>query len=145
MQKPTEPGRTLGSYERRDVNLRFAANVIVGLLLITLAGMAVSLWFFEQQGVRRAAAETPVSPLAATLPQQPPEPRLQVTPGVDYQKYRAEQEALLSSYAWIDSKNGIARIPIDRAIELLAERGLPARGAPPPGAAAPARKTGGER
>src|SRR5690606_39453502 len=38
---------------------------------------------------------------------------------------RAEQ-AVLSSYGWQDEDNQVARIPIDRAIEMLTQRGLPA-------------------
>ena len=40
---------------------------------------------------------------------------------------RRAEDALLKNYGWIDQKTGIVRIPVDRAIELLAKRGLPAR------------------
>jgi hypothetical protein len=33
----------------------------------------------------------------------------------------------LNSYGWVDQQAGIARIPIDRAMALLAQRGLPTR------------------
>ena len=52
----------------------------------------------------------------------PPKPRLQIAPRLDLaQKRKAEDEAL-NSYAWIDRSAGTVRIPIDRAIDLLAER-----------------------
>ena len=44
---------------------------------------------------------------------------------------RAAEDAVLQSYGWVDHRAGIARIPIDRAIELVVERGLSAS-APPP-------------
>jgi len=42
---------------------------------------------------------------------------------------RAEEDKILKNYGWIDQEKGIVRIPIDRAIEILAQRGLPARSA----------------
>ncbi len=41
------------------------------------------------------------------------------------------QEKVLSSYGWVDQKAGIARIPIARAIDIVAAQGLPARSGAP--------------
>jgi len=43
-------------------------------------------------------------------------------------EYRRWESSLLTRYAWIDDQNAIVRIPVERAMELLAERGLPHRG-----------------
>ena len=135
MSKPTEhhgssaPGSP--GYETHDVRVGFMVRVVVGLFLLTLLGMGVSLWFQASATKSFQAADRPPSPLAATLPAQPPEPRLQVLPAANLMKVRAEEEAALNSYAWIDAQSGLVRIPIDRAIELLAERGLPARAQTP--------------
>ena len=51
--------------------------------------------------------------------QPPPAPRLQVHPDADLQTYLAREKQQLSSYGWVDRKKGRARIPIDRAMELL--------------------------
>jgi hypothetical protein len=41
-------------------------------------------------------------------------------------RLRAEQQKKLTRYEWIDRKNGVARIPIDRAIDIVAaEPGAP--------------------
>jgi hypothetical protein len=40
---------------------------------------------------------------------------------------RAEEDQILGSYGWIDRERGIVRVPIDRAITLLAQKGLPTR------------------
>jgi hypothetical protein len=58
----------------------------------------------------------------------PPKPRLEVYPHVDLGRKMRADEAVLNSYGWVDRKSGIVRIPIDRAVKLLTERGLPARG-----------------
>ncbi len=55
-----------------------------------------------------------------------PEPTLQTTPRTNIKTLRAHEDAVLGSYGWIDADAGIARIPIDRAMTILVERGLPA-------------------
>ena len=40
---------------------------------------------------------------------------------------RAAEEAALNSYGWVDKDAGIVKIPVDRAMEILAKKGLPAR------------------
>jgi hypothetical protein len=60
----------------------------------------------------------------------PPEPRLQTHPVEDLAALRAREDAALHGYAWVDRDAGVTRIPVERAIEILVERGLPARPAP---------------
>jgi hypothetical protein len=57
----------------------------------------------------------------------PPEPRLQTQPKLDLQLTREEQQQLLNSYGWADQTTGKVRIPIDRAMDLVLQRGLPMR------------------
>ena len=38
---------------------------------------------------------------------------------------RAREDAVLTTYGWVDRNTGVARIPIERAMDLLVERGLP--------------------
>jgi hypothetical protein len=40
---------------------------------------------------------------------------------------RAAEDAALDSYGWVDKDAGIVRIPVDRAMEILAKKGLPSR------------------
>ena len=71
----------------------------------------------------RAAHQAPVKPVKP----QPPQPRLQVKPGADLRSYCGDQMQKLDTYGWVDPENGVVRIPIDRAIDVTIERGLPAR------------------
>ena len=113
-------------YERTDLSAR-AIAAFAGILVITtvlaLVLMAWLLGYFVRLEMR---ADPPVSPLAETLP-SPPEPRLQADPGRDLEEMRATEDAVLHEYAWVDRREGIVRISITRAMELLAERGLPVR------------------
>ena len=55
-------------------------------------------------------------------------PRLLVNQAHDMQEFRASQQSVLDSYDWVDRDHGVVRIPIERAIDLLAERGMPTNG-----------------
>jgi hypothetical protein len=54
-----------------------------------------------------------------------PQPRLERNERTEIKDFRLKEEQTLNSYGWVDEKAGVVRIPIDRAMELLAERGLP--------------------
>jgi hypothetical protein len=66
-----------------------------------------------------------------------PGPLLQEVPVADFATFRAGEEAELSGYGWVDRDRAVTRIPVERAMQLLLERGLP-RTAPEP---TPAPKT----
>ena len=62
----------------------------------------------------------------ATLMQQYPTPRLQTDDGAqDIADLHASEDLLLNNYSWVDQSQGKVRIPIERAMELIAQRGLP--------------------
>ena len=110
----------------RDVNIpaviRFGFWLGVGVVAVTL----VMLGLFRSLEKKDLASDTHLPPnVAANLARTPPEPRLEPFPLAPGQRLRAEEDAILTSYAWVDKKAGVARIPIDRAIEIVAERGLP--------------------
>jgi hypothetical protein len=57
----------------------------------------------------------------------PPLPRLQADPEITLAPFVEEQEARLNSYGWVNKDSGIVHIPIERAMKLTVERGLPAQ------------------
>jgi hypothetical protein len=68
-------------------------------------------------------------------PRIPPPPRLQIDPSVDEKELEAAEETRLHTYGWVDRKRGIARVPIERAMDAAASHvSLPAV---PPQAASP--------
>jgi hypothetical protein len=92
--------------------------VIIGIIMAAMYG----LWAFFASQARQA--DTPPPPMADSAygTRVPAVPRLQSKPSGDLAGYRRTQQEKLTSYAWVDKNAGIARIPVDRAIELLAER-----------------------
>jgi hypothetical protein len=115
-------------HERRAVNVRvvlwFAAGLVVAAVIMH-AGLA---WLYV---IFKNHHPSPEAPSRVVLEPRviAPEPRLQTNPTTDLEKFRIEEEAKLNSYGWIDRQHAVARIPIERAIDLIAQRGLPTRGA----------------
>jgi hypothetical protein len=115
-------------HETRDANIHslliFAAG-LAGTVLLVMLGMA---WVFHYFGATQSLGP-PASPFAEarTLP---PQPRLQVEPRLDLDQLRAGEDAKLHSYGWVDRNAGVVHIPIERAMDMVAEKGLPVRGEP---------------
>jgi hypothetical protein len=104
--------------------------ILVGLTGGVLLGMS---WLFTLATARQARLDSPPAPMAQTASSLPPLPRLQVNPAQELRDIRAQEEALLQSYGWVDQSTGTVRIPIDRAMELLVTRGLPGSSEAPSG------------
>jgi len=114
-------------HETSDVNVRPLAWLGVGLAVLIVISIVAMKGVFVYLDRQQARSDVAPSPIMTQRPQQPPEPRLQTTP-VPNRKLIVEQEnKRLTAYGWVDQKSGVVRIPVDQAMKLLAERGLPAR------------------
>jgi hypothetical protein len=124
-----ESGANDVHHEESDINVR--AVVRSGLALVGVAVVVhLSIWLLFSIFERRDAQRNLPAPLAAEEPRVPPAPRLQVTPRLDLQELRAQEDAVLNSYAWVDRDAGVVRIPVSEAMKLVLQRGLPSREAP---------------
>jgi hypothetical protein len=117
----------LAGHETQDVSIgpivKFGVGLAIATALVSVAMWALFRWFETNQDRR----QEPVAPMvAANLKRTPREPRLEPDPLAPRLAARAQEDALLTSWGWVDKNAGVARIPIDRAMELLARRGLPA-------------------
>ena len=107
------------------------ALAAIGLAVVVWIGL-VCLWlqFRSTEGARYRGL---VRPAIANSQSQPtkamPAPQLDVAPGEELAQLRAKEDAELNTYGWIDRSNQVLQIPIERAMELIAQRGLPATGA----------------
>ena len=115
-------------HEHGDVNISaifgFGGGLIVVAAVVHLLIYALFGYFDRREGVQ-APAEYPLA--AAESQRKPPEPRLQTNPRQDLADMRAKEDEVLGSYGWVDKNAGVVRIPIDAAMKLTLERGLPAR------------------
>ncbi len=118
-------------HERRDLPTRgilvFGIALIIMMGLVLVVATATNILFL---GHLPAAPFPPTNLQNAPIPPLPPEPRLEAEPGAQLQQLRSEEDKLLHSYGWVDQKAGIVHIPIDRAMDILAQRGLPVRPTP---------------
>lgn len=124
-------------HETRDISVRvvacFAAGLVAaGMVIVFALGGLYKL--FEQQ---HPSPDAP-SRIALHPGMIAPLPRLQTDPAADLAASRVAEEARLRAYGWIDRPAGVIHIPIERAMDLIAERGLPTRG---PGAQNASDKT----
>ncbi len=113
-------------YELSDLNPGFIALFGIGLVVAVALAVIVTSLFMRYRAFQHARQETPVPRLARER-EITPEPRLQVDASKELRQMRAAEDAALSSYGWVDKDAGILKIPVDRAMEILAKKGLPAR------------------
>lgn len=118
-------------FEPSDIN--FTAVLLTGLgLLLALWAITVLIYPFFSY-LNRARSETSQPPIAAARQGNPvpPEPRIQESPRRDLKAMRAYEDGLLNTSQWLDRSRGIISIPIDQAIRIVAEQGIPPQPAPP--------------
>lgn len=110
----------------------------LGILAAATAFVFVLIWGLLWAFDKRRDADTTQPASRVELPEGqrklPPEPRLQGAPAPDgpsllplddWKVYKEMTDRKVASYEWVDKTAGIARIPIERAKELVAEQGLP--------------------
>ena len=119
-------GSSAPKYEKRDANLKLGPIFIIGFIILMVVVLLSMRALFNALAAREANRDAPPSLLADTR-QPTPQPRLQLNPPTDLHAMRSHEDALLNSYKWISKETQLVRIPIERAMELLAERGLPVR------------------
>lgn len=133
-----------GDYERRDIKV---SGVLYFLLGLGVSGIIIAFivngifWFLNK---RFEAEQKPISPLLPNtttdtrrippqygqdyqkyLREQFPAPQLEIDERTELNDIRLREENTLSTYGWVDKNAGTIHIPIDHAMDLLAQRGLP--------------------
>lgn len=128
-----------GGYERSDIGV---AGILYFLLGLLVAGILVyfvvnGLYAFLQK--RSEAEQTPLNPLVTNAPTDTrhvdrdypkatfPDPKLEEDERGQLNGIRLKEEQTLSTYDYVDKSAGTVRIPIDRAMDLIVQRGLPVR------------------
>ena len=137
------------AFESEDVKAAGVLHFLAYLALTLVATLAVCAVILHFAWTQIAKHDAPPPPVRQGLPAPlPPEPRLQAQglpnsyhnddPQQDLRdKVKADREAL-DKTGWVDETAGIAQIPIEDAMKIIAEKGLPAA-APQPSGAAPRR------
>jgi hypothetical protein len=138
-----EPVNADVAFEEKDVRAATIYRYLLALAVCVVLTYAVSVYILRATVSIATSSDTPPPPvrteMGANYQDLPPEPRLQGMPGHPHDpqldrrlKLDTDREALEKS-GWIDQSAGVAQIPIEDAMRILAEKGLP-------GASAPAEK-----
>lgn len=129
MKPQTAQQHVLADHESVDVSIRGLAVFLAGLIVAAVV-IHLAIWAMLRRLQSRADHHESYSQPTVRTPANPRYPVLQVAPARDLEEFRAREEATLNSYGWIDRTSGVVRIPIERAMELLVQRGLPVTESP---------------
>jgi hypothetical protein len=103
-------------YESSDADPRLIAGLGAGVaVFLLLSPLGLSLMFPD--ALHRTVSAAPLADI--------PGPRLQIDPRQDLAALQNAENEQLSSYRWINREQTILRMPIERAMTLTLERGLP--------------------
>ena len=112
-------------YEHADANVRrlyeFGASLAI-LIIVVMCAMVYTYDFFA----KHESLGPPASPFENQR-ELPPQPRLQPHPATDLKRYCELEQQQLSTYGWMDQQTGVVRVPVDRAMDMVLQKGLPAR------------------
>jgi hypothetical protein len=149
--KRDEIDASLG-FEQSDVRVTGIVVFLTALMIFVAVcgvltwgmGKLINAWMNREDGPNtkwtsavniRELGNLPANPemqqKVAELTQRFPTPRLQTDDGnQDVADLHLREDLLLDNYSWADQGQGKVRIPIERAMELIAQRGLPVASAP---------------
>src|SRR5690348_6730945 len=116
-------------HETADINVWAVGKFgiyLIGIIVLSL-GLLFGLMRYFQTQEEHDVAQT-IEPEKVF-----PEPRLEKSEMLELDKFRAREDQTLSTYGWVDQSKGVVRIPIDRAIDVVAQKGLPSRPSPQKG------------
>jgi hypothetical protein len=133
-----------GGYERQDLQTSSILYFLLTILAATAICMGVLRGVFVYLDHREKASQPAVNPLATNIPADTrhiapgypqsafPSPKLEEDERGQLYGIIINEENELYSYGWVDEKAGTVHIPIEQAMDLIVQRGLPVR---PQGAA----------
>ena len=129
-------------FEREDVNTAPLFGFLIGLVVTGVIVYYVIWGTFRFMDAYERRQEHTKSPMVAgesakdrresnaartheKIQQEFPQPRLEDNEVTEINDFRYQQDETLASYGWVDQGGGVVRIPIDQAMKLIAQRGLP--------------------
>ncbi len=123
-------------FERQDLSAQgvyaFLISLVVGGVLVYLVVLGLYKFMDARQRARQPqlnplvhSTETDTRIVSPTEITKFPEPRLERNERLEIKDFRLKEEQTLNSYGWVDEKAGVLHIPIERAMQLIAQRGLP--------------------
>jgi hypothetical protein len=137
-----QPGGN-GGFEHEDLSAKTIFGFLIGLAVLGILvyfvvnGVYWSLTRYSEahqprqnplkRNVETDTRDTQPGTVTARVNRTFPEPRLETDERHEINSLREHEAEQLNSYGWVDQPAGTVHIPIERAMRLVAERGLPVR------------------
>lgn len=158
MADDTQHGNPAGhsTFEHQDLSPRSILYFLLALGIATIVCIFILRGVYEFLDKYERASQPAVNPLITNVPEDTrhvaprypqtafPDPRLEEDERTQLNGIRTEEEKTLYSYGWVNEQQGIVRIPIDRAMDLIVQRGLPVRPQEEKTGSSPASRAGSE-
>jgi len=136
-QPPNQPMINHDGFEHEDLSPSGPFYFMAGLALLGLVIYLIAFGIYRFLDSYESVHQPPVSPMATPEAdtrivthedtQSFPQPRLEENERTELRSFIEDEDRKLATYDWLDKDRGTVRIPIDRAMELIVQRGLPVR------------------
>jgi hypothetical protein len=133
--QPTPHPPDHDGFEQEDLSSKTALYFLAGLVLVGLVVYLIVFGMYRFLDSYATAHQPSMSPMVtpeadtrAVTPENAetfPQPRLEENERTQFRSFIEDQDRKLATYDWVDKDRGTVRIPIDRAMELIEQRGLP--------------------
>jgi hypothetical protein len=125
MSDPKAPAGSHVHRDTQDLTIPGMVGLLGTIVFLTVFGL-VAAYGYLQFAIGKPARRAVPPGFTAQAPTAPIDPSA-IPIYVQRAELASMEASLLTTYSWIDSKAGIVRIPIERALALVSERGLPVR------------------
>jgi len=123
-------------FEREDLGAAGIFAFLVGLAVVALLIHLILVGMYRYLDTYEKTHQSQPAPMARSAPADPrqatpreadkfPMPRLETNERDELKDKLLQEEETLNTYGWVDQKAGVVHIPIDRAMDLIAQQGLP--------------------
>jgi hypothetical protein len=120
------------TFETTDISVGSIVGLGVALLLTLFVSLLIVWATFRTMDAEQRANQTIISPLRIGMaPEFPPNPRLQGSPGnpvlgpQELSSVISQSRSQLDGSGWVNSATGVTHIPIQQAMEMIVQHGLP--------------------
>ena len=130
-----------GSFEREDLSPLGVFYFLTGLAIVGIAIYFILVGMYRYLDAYDRTHQPPMNPMSVATGVNPnvmtdreiqqqvdktfPKPVLEYSERTQFIQELENEDNTLESFGWVDQKAGIVRIPIEQAIDLVAQRGLP--------------------
>ena len=136
-QTPNHGTNGHGGYEHEDLSPTGVIYFMIGLAVVVVVIYFIVFGMYRFLDTYEKAHQPAMSPMVTPQgdtrtvthdnTQAFPEPRLEESERTQLRQIIEDQDRKLATYNWVDKDKGMVQIPIDRAMDLLVQRGLPVR------------------